>query len=252
MVENSTNNGQTWTQITPASNIDGQVYFNANTWSPGLVRLRWGEIVRSNSEQTPASTYGNTIDLFEPYWQVIGTTEGAWRVQFLQSFPDFDPANLVIETRPTPQDNWTDITAQCAVVSDRITTPYTNQETLFYMRVKYNGHYSNYVNNMTHFLVVSNELTIQVENNQVEDTTLSFHQSLEGYDPTKVTIRYNDAGQTRTFSGSGVVMTQDEQGNCTATVNPGNQIIVSPMTVSVTLIYNGVDVSTVSKKVYRT
>ena len=47
-------------------------------------------------------------------------------------------------------------------------------------------------------------------------------------------------------------MTQDEDGNCTATVDPGNQIIGTSMTVYATLIYNGVDVSTVSKKVYRT
>ena len=250
--ENSTDGGNTWTTITPTSSTEGQMYFNSNAWTAGLVRLSWYDVVRSNAEQTPASTYGNTIDLFAPYWQVIGQDEGAWRVQFQQSFPDFDLQNLVIEARPSPQDDWTDISDQCMVVSDRITTPYVQQETLFYMRVKYDGHVSNYVNNMSHFLVVSNELTIQIEYNQVEDTTLSFHQSLEGYDPTKVTIRYSDAGQTRTFSGSGVVMTQDEDGNCTATVNPGNQIIVNPKTVNVTLIYNGVDVSTVSKKVYRT
>ena len=190
--------------------------------------------------------------MYAPYWQVIGGESGAWRVQFFQSFPDFDKTELIIYQRSSPEANWTDITEQCDIVGDRITTPYTEQETLFYMRVNYNGHISNTVSNMTHFLVVNSELSVVTENNQIEDTTISYHSTLANYDQTKVRVRYNDAIQTRTFNNNEITFTQDEDGNCTATVRPGNQIVGTSETVNATLIYNGVDVATASKKVYRT
>lgn len=189
--------------------------------------------------------------MYAPYWQVVGGTYGAWRVQFSQSFPDFDKSELIIYQRSDPQANWTDITEQCAISGDRITTPYTEQETLFYMRVNYNGHISNTVSNMTHFLVVNSELTVQTVDNQIGDTTISYHSTLANYDQTKVTVRYSDAIQTRTFNNNEITFTQDEDGNCTATVDPGNQIVGSSETINATLIYNGVDVATASKKVYR-
>lgn len=59
------------------------MYFNSGAWSQGLVRLKYGDTIFSNIEATPANSYSNSLELHTPYWQVIGGTDGAWRVQFL-------------------------------------------------------------------------------------------------------------------------------------------------------------------------
>ena len=83
VAQNSTDNGATWTNLTPTSSTAGQMYFNSGAWSQGLVRLKYGDTIFSNIEATPANSYSNSLELYTPYWQVIGGTDGAWRVQFL-------------------------------------------------------------------------------------------------------------------------------------------------------------------------
>ena len=68
-----------------------------------------------------------------------------------------------VESSSVPRDNWLDITDSCELFGTRISTPYTNQDTLFYMRAKYAGHYSNTVSNMDHFLVVDSNLSVTIE-----------------------------------------------------------------------------------------
>ena len=50
IAQNSTNNGETWSNIVPTSSSDGQMYFNNGAWSPGLVRLQFGSTIFSNAE----------------------------------------------------------------------------------------------------------------------------------------------------------------------------------------------------------
>lgn len=98
-VFNSTDGGTTWTQITPTNINDQQMYFNHGAWQNGKVKLMWGEYITSNTEDTPTVEHTNTLDLLPPYWQVIGGTDGAWRVQYWQDFGNFDPSNLTVQTK---------------------------------------------------------------------------------------------------------------------------------------------------------
>ena len=253
VIQNSTDGGATWSNISPTSSTDGQVYFNSGAWSQGLVRLRFGDTIFSNVEATPSQSYSNTLELYQPYWQVVGGSYGAWRIQFAQSFPDFDAAEMRIETRSSPQDGWTDITESCDAFGDRITTPYTEQETLFYARAKYSGQYSNTVNTLFYFLVVDSNLSVTVTSNQVDTVVLSFVNGLgEDLDSSKISIGYRDSITSRTYSGNQIQFAEDENHNCTVTFNVGDQIVGTSMDVYATLKYDDNIVTTVSKKVYRT
>lgn len=252
VAENSTDGGATWTDITPTSSTDGQMYFNGGAWADGLVRLRWGADVVSNVEQTPAREYLETIDLSAPYWQVVGTDGGAWRAQFAQDFPNFDQSALVVETKPNAAAAWTRIDGECDIYGDRITTPYTDRQTAFLMRIYYDGHTSHTVSNLYYFLVLDSNLDVTVESNQVTTVVLTFDNKLgEDFDATKVSVKYMDAHGTRTFSGSGVIVSDGGGDIWTATISVGNVILGTSMTCYATLVYDGTEVSTISKAVHR-
>ena len=193
------------------------------------------------------------LDLYQPYWQVVGATDGAWRIQFHQDFPDFDSNRLSIDAKHDVNDSWENITLSCDVFGDRITTPYTVKETLIWARIYYGGHTSNTTNNLYNFLVVDSNLSVTVANNQVDAVVVSFTNNLgESFDASKISVGYSDPGHSRTYSGSDVAVTQDEEGNCTATIHVGNQILGTSMTVYATLKYDGSSVTTVSRTVTRT
>lgn len=253
--QNSTDGGLTWTTIQPTGySTEGYAYFNSGAWADGLVRLQYGTTpIISNSEQTPEYVYSMTLDLYNPYWQVVGVDEGAWRVQFAEDFPDFDPTKLGIDVKQTYNGTWYAIQDQCDVVGDRIVTPYTEKDTLFWMEIHYQGHTPAPVNNLFNFLVVDSNLEVTVDNNQVDAVVVSFVNRFgEDFDPTQVSIGYRDDYTSRTYSGNQVTVTQDEEGNCTATIHVGNLINGSSMIVSATLKYWGSNVSTIEKRVYRT
>ena len=194
-----------------------------------------------------------SLSLYNPYWQVVGVDDGAWRVQFAEDFPDFDPTNLEIDIKQTHDGTWIASQDECDVFGDRIVTPYSVKDTLFWMRISYQGHTTPAVNNLFNFLVVDSNLEVTVDNNQVDAVVVSFVNRFgEDFDPTQVSIGYHDDYTSRTYSGNQVTVTQDEEGNCTATIHVGNLINGSSMIVSATLKYWGSNVSTIEKRVYRT
>ena len=86
---------------------------------------------------------------------------------------------------------------------DRITTPYSDQSTMFWMRIYYDGITSVTVNNLYNFLVVDSNLDITTEYNQVTIVKMTFENKLgEDFDTTKVSVRFKDALRTKTFSGN--------------------------------------------------
>lgn len=252
--ENSVDGGVTWSTMTPTTIGDSEVHFNSGVWQEGLVRLRYGTTaIVTNYSKTPEHDYTRNIDLYAPYWQVVGGVGGAWRAQFYQDFPNFDSTELKIETKLAEGDEWTQIQDQCDVFGDRITTPYSDQNTMFWMRIYYDGRTSVTVNNLYNFLVVDSNLSVTVANNQVDAVVVSFKNNLgESFDASKISVGYSDPGHSRTYSGNDVAVTQDEEGNCTATIHVGNQILGTSMTVNATLKYGNSNVATISKTVQRT
>lgn len=251
--ENSVNGGVTWTTMTPTTISDSEVHFNSGVWQEGLVRLRYGTTaIVTNYSKTPEHVYTRNIDLYSQYWQVVGGVGGAWRAQFYQDFPNFDSTELKIETKLAEGDEWTQIQDQCDVFGDRITTPYSDQSTMFWMRIYYDGVTSVTVNNLYNFLVVDSNLDITTEYNQVTIVKMTFENKLgEDFDTTKVSVRFKDALRTKTFSGNQLTLVEGENNMWTATIDVGDSIVESPMTCYGTLRYGNSDVTTISKKVYR-
>ena len=121
-VEQSTDGGTTWTAATPSSSTAGLLTFVADTWTPGLIRLRWGDSVLSNAEPTPADQYANTLTLYTPAY-----SSGAWRMRYAQDIRDFSPSSIVVFASTDGGATWTDITESCTVTDRIIVTPHTEQ-----------------------------------------------------------------------------------------------------------------------------
>lgn len=232
-----------WFVMTPTSSTQGQMYFNSGAWQQGLVRLRWGNYIVSNSEQTPETEYENTLVLYSPpYWQIVGGVNGSWRVQFEEDFPNFNPDDMVIEARMPDEENFTDITTECVIEGDRIITPYITETSPFFLRATYNGVTSNVVDNMFAMFEV-NGVTATKNNNLVDVVTVSFSTTLENVDTTKFTVKYSDHWYNdKIFYNESLTINDDGEGNYTASFNVGNQIYGSSMQITTKLRYSGTQV----------
>lgn len=249
-IEQSTDGGATWTAKAPTSHTDGQMYFNSTAWAAGLIRLRWGDSLISNAEQTPSREYADTLLLAAPYYQTVGTEDSRWRVQFLQDFANFDSSGLTIEARSASADSWVDITSQCDIAGDRVSLPYSSSTAMFQLRATYSGVTAT-SHNYASFFNVAIALDATVESNQVTTCDMDFTHTLgDTFSASMLSVGYRDSHGGRAFGSDALTITGDGADR-TVAFSVGNQILGTSMELSATLKYDGCAVGTATATVHR-
>lgn len=135
----SSDGGKTWDTIAPSWVSDSAIFIPTNTYT-GLMRLKYGGIT-SNALELPDHGATGYITLGNPSYILE-----CWTIPFAQQyFRDFDPLNLIVEYRANSSAAWTDISANCAITDNSISTGIYTATLQGQFRARYGGVTSNVV-----------------------------------------------------------------------------------------------------------
>ncbi len=135
----------TWTTATPSAHTDGLITFNAQAWQNKYHRIRYGEIAVSNVCAPPDidRTRALTLSGDGP-----GQQTNDWVVGYTQDFANFNREAMLVHSRQYGG-NWADVAAgNCLVTGSDVRLMNYSLDTLFQVRVRYDGVDSNIVNNL--------------------------------------------------------------------------------------------------------
>jgi hypothetical protein len=238
-----------WTTVSPSSVTDSLVTFNSGTWQNKYYRLRWGSGLVSNVVAPPDINHTRTIVLSVP------TFADAWEIPFTEDFANFDPSSskFVLQYMAKGDADWSLTAKMVSRGKIVVTWPDIASTAVVQFRARYDGVLSNTVNTLS-AMIATGELVASVEQNQVTTVAFSFFPDLADFDPSKISITYQDPYGTRTFSGASVTVTSGTGAEKIATVDVGNVVYDEGqgyMNIKETLVYDGWNVATLTTKAYR-